>query len=480
MVNVPVKVGAWVKATAGWRRVSEIQTWTDFDLEPRYLQPGPWSIRMPYDAQTFKLGKTNLLTFDFRGTRMTGVIDKIGPRSDETGALMLEASGADALVLLGDARCWPDPASPLATQNVARYYATGAAETVLRNLIVANMVTRRKDDIVVAPSQGRGGTIGLSEDFSNLLEVVLLKCESAGLGIRMGLVDTGSSTRAEMQVEFFTPEDRSRRVRLSHKVGTLRTWKQEDTAPTGTHAILVAAKEETAYAIASTDVANNSMTIVSPEVTPPEVAGHRFKTGSLVRFGGAGTVPVPLIDYRTYYAIRVDSDTFKLATTASNASKGIAIDLTTVHSGSVGVVEVTRKLREYRNTAVEGEWSRKRELLVSASVADTNEEASYTTAGTEALLGATAQSAFELESAEAEGMRYGQHYGLGDTVTVELLTGLSKVDQLRAVKLKATASEGLTVQLVPGNPDAVDPMFAQAATFRAMRRQIEALERRES
>lgn len=474
--NIPVKVSVWKKLTTGWGKVSELRTWTDLSFEPRFLQAGPWSIRMPYDAQAFQLGKTHLVTFDFRDTRMTGVIEKIGPRSDEdSGRPVLEASGSDALTLLGDAFCWPDPDSPINAQNVVRYYAQGAAETVLRNLIVANMITRRGEDMTVAASAGRGSSVVLNEEFTNLLEVVTKKCDAAGLGVRMGLVDTTSSTRAEMRLEFFTPVDRSNRVRLSQKVGTLRSWTQEDNAPTGTRAIIAAAKDETALVIGTVSLATNTLTIAGKD--NPR---HHLRTGSVIRFIGNGDPPGPLEKGKSYFSIRVDADTFKVALSRTHASRGTAINLTTVGTDTYRVIETTRLFRSVIDTAAESEWSRKRELFVSASISDDDDEATYTDLGNEALVAAAAQSAFGLETSEAEGMRYGNHYQIGDKVTVELLTGVSKVDTLRAVTLTASVDSGLTVSPVPGNPDGTNPLFGQAAVIRGIRRQVKALEREES
>jgi hypothetical protein len=77
-------------------------------------------------------------------------------------------------------------------------------------------------------------------------------------------------------------------------------------------------------------------------------------------------------------------------------------------------------------------------------------------------------------------MRYGTHYGLGDLVTVELLTGVSQVDTLSSVKVTASLSDGLTISPVPGNADGTNPLFGQAAIVRGIRRQVKALEREET
>ena len=57
-------------------------------------------------------------------------------------------------------------------------------------------------------------------------------------------------------------------------------------------------------------------------------------TGKKIRFTTTGTLPDPLVIDTTYYAIRVDAVTIKVATTLINANAGTAIDLTDTGSGT--------------------------------------------------------------------------------------------------------------------------------------------------
>lgn len=64
---------------------------------------------------------------------------------------------------------------------------------------------------------------------------------------------------------------------------------------------------------------------------------HRIQTGDPVIYSTTGTVITAtpaLVSGTTYYAIRVDQDNIKLATTAANALAGTAIDLTAVGVGT--------------------------------------------------------------------------------------------------------------------------------------------------
>jgi len=59
----------------------------------------------------------------------------------------------------------------------------------------------------------------------------------------------------------------------------------------------------------------------------------RFGTGDGVRFTTTGTLPAPLAVGTTYYLVRLNATTAKLATTAANARDQVFIDITTAGSG---------------------------------------------------------------------------------------------------------------------------------------------------
>lgn len=243
-VDNRIEVQVWERTADGtqWAFRSSIDAWTTLSFERRHNQPGAWSLTTVLDDQTRYVTRQHLLTFDFRGERVTGVVEHIGPRSDGADGVVLELSGLDALTLLGDAVCWPIPTAALSAQSTAHYTATGAAETVLTNLITANLVTRRGDNIAVVPSKGRGSSVTLNERFTNLLQVVTDKCEIAGLGVRTGLIQTTpTSTLAELTVWFYVPEDKSAYLTLSpdpEDGGTLESWAQSDDVPTATRAVV--------------------------------------------------------------------------------------------------------------------------------------------------------------------------------------------------------------------------------------------------
>lgn len=67
-------------------------------------------------------------------------------------------------------------------------------------------------------------------------------------------------------------------------------------------------------------------------------AGHGYSTGDRVRVSSATTLPAGLAANTTYYVIKIDADTFKLATTDANATAGTAVNITDTGTGAHTIV----------------------------------------------------------------------------------------------------------------------------------------------
>jgi hypothetical protein len=88
----------------------------------------------------------------------------------------------------------------------------------------------------------------------------------------------------------------------------------------------------------------NTFTSANVTVSPTNtiaITGHGYTTAQPVRMESAGTLPTGLAAATTYYAIRVDANTIKLATSAANASGGTAISLTGAGSGTSTIWDST-------------------------------------------------------------------------------------------------------------------------------------------
>lgn len=78
-------------------------------------------------------------------------------------------------------------------------------------------------------------------------------------------------------------------------------------------------------------VGTATVTIATPGVWTR--AGHGLYTGQAVYITTTGALPTGLAQNTTYYVIRVDANTFRLATTLANANAGTAINTTGAQNG---------------------------------------------------------------------------------------------------------------------------------------------------
>lgn len=87
-----------------------------------------------------------------------------------------------------------------------------------------------------------------------------------------------------------------------------------------------------------------STSVVNTDAETIEIRGHSYVTGdALIYTVTADETEIGgLTSGTTYYAIRVDSDTIKLATTAQNAAAGTAINLSAVGTGTEDTLQLLR------------------------------------------------------------------------------------------------------------------------------------------
>lgn len=357
-----------------WRRMPTGSTWGRYDelrpdgpiqeprLAPRWNRPGIWSglwsLAVGAEQVVLPPPRTELLTIDFRGTRETLRIRQYDPASDDHGLPALALAGTTGIGILGDALGWPTPGESIDNQRSVRWYAEGPAEDVLTDFIRSNLNrlarSKRIYDITVAPSQGRGPVITVNSEFTNVLEIVSEKTTLAGLRLRVGLVNSPTShSRATLSVWFEVPVDRSTSLVLSMATNSLASWKGTSAAPAATRAIVQAPKDKQGRQIASVSLANNTLTTAGDrrtsnrEVASVNVAAnaittksaHEMPTGSVIQIT-QGTPPAPLVADTNYYAIRVDSNTLKVAASRPAADNGNAIAITNNGAGQVVVTRV--------------------------------------------------------------------------------------------------------------------------------------------
>jgi hypothetical protein len=176
---------------------------------------------------------------------LSGRVDTVqaqGPTFGSTLVVTVLADWIDTVL------AWPVPANVITNQNVEYYRATGPAETVLKNLITANAVTRLGEPWTVAASLGRGNTVTVAARYA-LLSDVLGGMLDPGVGLSM-IRYPGDAT---VSVDVYEPVDRSSRV-MSESTGAITQWSATIGGPSVTRGIVGMDGEGTARAMTQTTV----------------------------------------------------------------------------------------------------------------------------------------------------------------------------------------------------------------------------------
>ena len=125
------------------------------------------------------------------------------------------------------------------------------------------------------------------------------------------------------------------------------------------------------------DISNYTLTFGSSDVNVSAdtitAREHRFVTGQRVTYGnGGGTAPTGLSNGAVYYIIVEDRHTFKLATNASNAVAGTAIDITAAGAGAAHTINVAfdsvnTKFKATHTNGTKADISQSGQLMVSVN-----------------------------------------------------------------------------------------------------------------
>lgn len=141
---------------------------------------------------------------------------------------------------------------------------------------------------------------------------------------------------------------------------------------------------------------------------------------------------------------------------------------TATHVVVAGSGEGTARVhRERKDTAAAAEWQRIIRTFVDQRQTDVAAE--LDAAGDEALAAGRRSGVLSATAVDTPRCRFGKHFGLGDTVTIQIEPGVTITDQVSAAKIVVTPQGPAPTEIVIGNPD-LDP-----ATPEAYRRATQAL-----
>lgn len=78
------------------------------------------------------------------------------------------------------------------------------------------------------------------------------------------------------------------------------------------------------------------------------ITNHGLVTGDEILISSTLTLPAPLMPLVYYYVIKVDDNTFKLATSTDDSFSGIYINITSIGSGVISITKQLESERYYR------------------------------------------------------------------------------------------------------------------------------------
>jgi len=145
-----------------------------------------------------------------------------------------------------------------------------------------------------------------------------------GQAVRFMTTDTLPDPLAEATTYYAIRTDRNTfQVATTHALAFAGTQVVLTDVGAGTHQVSCGAAKE--LTISAVDTAAE---------TVDSSAAHGLHTGQPIRFLTSGTLPAPLVEGTTYYAIYVDADTIKIAATNALAFAGTAVNLTADGAGT--------------------------------------------------------------------------------------------------------------------------------------------------
>lgn len=235
-------------------------TWSKIDLSSiAFNAVGSFTLDVPatpqaWDQIEFDVDGNylpNLFLVDWHGIYQVPLIaESYNPVKtvDTSGATTetISFAGADMLALLANRLVYRDPTSTWAAQSAGTTTVTGKAETVIKNLVKANLVdaaetNRRVPNFAVAADLARGGTVTYqivikdsattdtvtATTGQTLMDMVRAVAAQSNIGVRIDLIN------GQLVFDCYIPRDLSQRVVFSQEVGSLRGYNLTDSTPTG-------------------------------------------------------------------------------------------------------------------------------------------------------------------------------------------------------------------------------------------------------
>lgn len=213
----------------------------DFKAVLRNNNVGTWSVKMPVGnkmAEALRQPGAGIIVSTNEGTLFSGpTTSVVTEQSTDDQAGTCTISGVDDSVLLKERLAYPTPSTADVTAQADAYdVRTGAAETVMKQFVDANLVSgpavRKVAGLTVEASAGLGTTVTGSARFDALQDLLKALADLSGLTYTIEQVEDG------LVFQVRQPTDRSSYIRMDLDNGQLSKSEYSYLQPTVTRAIV--------------------------------------------------------------------------------------------------------------------------------------------------------------------------------------------------------------------------------------------------
>ncbi|MFG2001678.1 hypothetical protein ACGFNU_21260 [Spirillospora sp. NPDC048911] len=289
------------------------------DVTIAHNHVGSFTLEMPADARNWELiqldGNGDLLPVgilvNWNGVYEVPLVaedwDRKETLTDGRAVETLTLIGADMLSVLANRVAYPNPAATWASQTVTTTTYTGAAETVIKTIVAANLVTAADTDrrvpLTIAADLARGGSVTykvvppdpaattgtqtttVQQSLMDMARAIDLQ---SPIGVQIALGASGPV------FDVYLPRDLTEQAVFSKSLGNLPESSLSVTAPTGNAVLLQSKVTGTTFTQANGNGYNNPWRRVEvySDQSSVDTAADVTTAGNEALASGAGQVKI--------------------------------------------------------------------------------------------------------------------------------------------------------------------------------------------
>lgn len=370
----------------------------------------------------------------------------------------------DDFRVLNDVLAWPVPNYPITDQTPrTAHVLTGRLETVVLDLIRANLTNRLNPNIIVSGSASRGPVVTIEARMVSLFDAVIGKLNEAGLAL------TVKQLNGTLIVGIHQPGTFP--LVLTEESGIVQSWTWSNKAPTATRAIVGGAGED-------------NLRDFRLFTDPTAEADWGIRSEVFVSASDTGTDYMKLLSdlenaKEKAERERLENDKAQTEAWQSNRDAShseVSLQNAQATGDSAAISRAQSELVADRNT-VTSRSERAQDALYAYNVALTERnvlaaqvpaakaeyEALMAARGAESLVSTSEKVGLRLTLSETDSFRYGEVVNVGDMVTMKVGPGLTITDRLLEATLSWTFEAGVSAEPAVGEmTDNPDRAFAKA------------------